>query len=297
MFFHGALEIIVLQTLTWRPMHGYALVQHVQQRSESLLQVEEGSLYPALQRLLKGGFVEGEWELSPAQRRIRVYRITPAGEKRLEQEASRFEQLLKGLQLLLALIKPYEGRMRWFRKLRSMERDLADEIAQRLDEKTAALMAEGLGSREGPARRAGGVWQFGGRKRAKPRGVASDAAQKAGGELVFRPPPYRALAGICLYRFPHACARDRRADRAVRRAGRGTSPAAAVCRAGLTKVGKCNWVILRQLLSGLPLRVSDSGKRCSFLDSSQACLLGQTSAASPNGRTPVHFHSASKDSF
>ena len=99
--FPGALEMMVLQTLKWRPMHGYALVQHVQQRSENLLQVEEGSLYPALQRLLKGGFVEAEWELSPVQRRIRVYHITPAGAERLLQEVARFESMLKGIRLVL----------------------------------------------------------------------------------------------------------------------------------------------------------------------------------------------------
>ena len=99
--FPGALEMMVLQTLKWKPMHGYALVQHVHERSENLLQVEEGSLYPALQRLLKGGFVEAEWELSPAQRRIRVYRITAAGARRLEQDVSRFEQMLRGIQLVL----------------------------------------------------------------------------------------------------------------------------------------------------------------------------------------------------
>lgn len=100
--FPGALEMMVLRTLTGSSMHGYALVQYVQQRSGNLLQVEGGSLYPALQRLLKGGFVEAEWELSPVNRRIRVYRITPAGSKRLEQEMARFEQMLKGIQMVLA---------------------------------------------------------------------------------------------------------------------------------------------------------------------------------------------------
>ena len=103
--FPGALEMMVLQTLKWQPMHGYALVQHVQLRSENLLQVEEGSLYPALQRLLKGRFVKAEWGLSPANRRVRTYSITRAGVKRLEQEVSRFEQMLKGIQLVLAPAK------------------------------------------------------------------------------------------------------------------------------------------------------------------------------------------------
>ncbi len=104
--FPGALEMMVLQTLKWKPMHGYALVQHVKVRSENLLQVEEGSLYPALQRLLKGRFVKAAWEISPTNRRIRTYRITPAGEKYLEQEVSRFEQMLKGISLVLKPVEP-----------------------------------------------------------------------------------------------------------------------------------------------------------------------------------------------
>lgn len=104
--FPGALEIMVLQTLRWQPMHGYALVQHIQQRSRDLLQVEEGSLYPALQRMLKAGLVEAEWKISPTHRRVRTYSITPKGAKHLEREVSRFEQMLEGISLVLAPAKP-----------------------------------------------------------------------------------------------------------------------------------------------------------------------------------------------
>jgi PadR family transcriptional regulator PadR len=100
--FPGALEIMVLQILQWQPMHGYALVQHIQQRSNSLLQVEEGSLYPALQRMLKAGLVEAEWKISPTNRRVRTYSITAAGVRHLEHEVSRFEQMLQGISLVLA---------------------------------------------------------------------------------------------------------------------------------------------------------------------------------------------------
>lgn len=103
--FPGALEIMVLQTLHWQPMHGYALVQHIQQRSRDLLQVEEGSLYPALQRMLKAGLVEAEWKISPTNRRVRTYSITPKGAKHLEREVSRFEQMLEGISLVLAPAK------------------------------------------------------------------------------------------------------------------------------------------------------------------------------------------------
>lgn len=97
--------MMILQTLQWRPMHGYALVQHIQQRSRDLLQVEEGSLYPALQRMLKEGLVEAEWKVSATNRRVRTYNITPRGARHLEHEVSRFEQMLEGISLVLAPAK------------------------------------------------------------------------------------------------------------------------------------------------------------------------------------------------
>jgi PadR family transcriptional regulator PadR len=100
--FRGALEMMVLQSLRRQPMHGYALVQHIKQRSKDLLQVEEGSLYPALQRMLKDNLVKAEWEISASNRRVRTYRITPAGIKHLEREVSSFEQMLKGIHLVLS---------------------------------------------------------------------------------------------------------------------------------------------------------------------------------------------------
>src|SRR5271155_5649202 len=103
--FRGALEMMVLQSLQRQPMHGYALVQHIQQRSNDLLQVEEGSLYPALQRLLREKLVKAAWEVSPSNRRVRTYRITPAGIKHLEREVSSFEQMLRGITLVLSPAK------------------------------------------------------------------------------------------------------------------------------------------------------------------------------------------------
>lgn len=99
--FPGAIEMMILQTLQWQPMHGYALVQRMQQRSRDLLQVEEGSVYPALQRMLKAGLVEAEWALSPTKRRVRTYRITPAGTRHLDRELLRFEQMFRGMALVL----------------------------------------------------------------------------------------------------------------------------------------------------------------------------------------------------
>jgi PadR family transcriptional regulator len=100
--FRGALEMMILRSLMREPMHGYALVQHIKQRSNELLQVEEGSLYPALQRMLKANLVKAEWEISASKRRVRTYRITQAGKKHLEQEVSSFEQMLEGITRVLS---------------------------------------------------------------------------------------------------------------------------------------------------------------------------------------------------
>ena len=100
--FPGALEMMILQTLRRQPSHGYALVQHIKQTSHNLLQIEEGSLYPALQRLLKEGLVKAEWGISSTNRRVRVYRLTAAGAKHLELEVSSFERMFEGITRVLA---------------------------------------------------------------------------------------------------------------------------------------------------------------------------------------------------
>ena len=100
--FRGALEMMILQSLHRQPMHGYALVQHIRQRSNELLQVEEGSLYPALQRMLRAKLVTAKWTMSPTNRRVRTYQSTAAGTRHLEREMSSFEQMLKGIYLVLS---------------------------------------------------------------------------------------------------------------------------------------------------------------------------------------------------
>jgi PadR family transcriptional regulator len=100
--FPGALEMMILESLRRQPAHGYALVQHIQQRSNELLQVEEGSLYPALQRLLKTRMVKAEWTISSTtNRRVRIYQITKAGLQHLEREISSFDRMLEGIQMVL----------------------------------------------------------------------------------------------------------------------------------------------------------------------------------------------------
>jgi PadR family transcriptional regulator PadR len=100
--FPGALEMMILRTLKRQPLHGYALVQHIKRSSNDLLQIEEGSLYPALQRLLKEELVKAEWGISSTNRRVRIYKLTPAGVKRLAREVSSFERMLQGITQVLA---------------------------------------------------------------------------------------------------------------------------------------------------------------------------------------------------
>lgn len=95
--FPGALEMMVLQTLRRGPLHGYAIAQQIRQTSDDLLSIEEGTLYPALQRLLREGWVDAEWGISARNRKVRNYRITTAGRKQLQRELSSFERMLAGI--------------------------------------------------------------------------------------------------------------------------------------------------------------------------------------------------------
>ncbi|MEP6961061.1 MAG: PadR family transcriptional regulator [Acidobacteriota bacterium] len=103
--FPGALEMMILQTLRREPLHGYALAQVIKQTSNDLLQVEEGSLYPALQRMLKASWVSADWGVSARNRRVRIYKITPAGRKQLEREVSRFERMLDGIGRVMKAVQ------------------------------------------------------------------------------------------------------------------------------------------------------------------------------------------------
>ena len=100
--FAGALEMMILHSLRVKAMHGYALVKHIKQVSDNLLQIEEGSLYPALQRMLKEGWLESEAGISAKGRPTRIYRLTDSGLRRLEQEVSSFERMFAGITRVLA---------------------------------------------------------------------------------------------------------------------------------------------------------------------------------------------------
>ncbi|WP_321472606.1 PadR family transcriptional regulator [uncultured Paludibaculum sp.] len=89
----GTLEMLILKTLTHGPMHGYGIAQRLEQLSEGVLQVGEGSLYPALQRLLLNEWAEAEWAVTENNRRARYYRITAAGRRRLAQERAGYDRM------------------------------------------------------------------------------------------------------------------------------------------------------------------------------------------------------------
>jgi PadR family transcriptional regulator, regulatory protein PadR len=84
----GTLDVLVLKTLSWGPMHGYAVARWLQQVTDDVLQIEEGSLYPALHRMERRGWIEAEWGLSENNRRAKYYRLTSDGRKQLRAEAS-----------------------------------------------------------------------------------------------------------------------------------------------------------------------------------------------------------------
>jgi transcriptional regulator len=91
----GTLYMLILKTLVRiGPMHGYGIAQHIQRISEDVLHVEEGSLYPALQRMLIKGWLVGEWKQSENNRRARFYKLTPAGRKQLAAEMAEFEKVM-----------------------------------------------------------------------------------------------------------------------------------------------------------------------------------------------------------
>ena len=97
----GTLGMLILKTLTLGPLHGYGIAQHIKQVSDTVLSVEEGSLYPALQRLLLQGFVKAEWKQSETNRRARYYSLTPAGRKELGVQVSQFEETIAAIGRVL----------------------------------------------------------------------------------------------------------------------------------------------------------------------------------------------------
>jgi PadR family transcriptional regulator, regulatory protein PadR len=100
-FLPGTLDLLILKTLSLGPMHGYGIAQRIKQVSDNVLTVEEGSLYPALQRLLLQNFLKAEWRQSDTNRRARYYSLTALGRKHLGVEVSQFEQLIAAIARVL----------------------------------------------------------------------------------------------------------------------------------------------------------------------------------------------------
>lgn len=98
----GSLSFLVLKTLSQAgPLHGYGIVLHIERASDELLQVEEGSLYPALHRMEQSGWIRSEWALTDTNRTAKYYKLTAAGRKELQEVEKSFEQLVKGVRTML----------------------------------------------------------------------------------------------------------------------------------------------------------------------------------------------------
>jgi len=99
----GTLEMLILRTLVLgEEMHGFAIADAILHTSAGILLVEEGSLYPALQRMLFKGWIVGEWSRTPENRRARYYRLTSAGRKQLEREITRYDRVARAISLILS---------------------------------------------------------------------------------------------------------------------------------------------------------------------------------------------------
>jgi transcriptional regulator len=97
----GTLDLLVLKTLSSGPLHGYGVVLHIQDASDDLLRVEEGSVYPALHRMEQNGWIHSEWALTETNRNAKYYKLTAKGRRQLNLAQESFEQLVKGVRAVL----------------------------------------------------------------------------------------------------------------------------------------------------------------------------------------------------
>jgi PadR family transcriptional regulator PadR len=98
---HGTLDALILRTLAWGPRHGYAIIGWLRESSACAIEVEEGSLYPALYRLERRGWIEAEWGVSDQGRKARIYRLTPSGRRHLSTEVARFRAFVDAVSPIL----------------------------------------------------------------------------------------------------------------------------------------------------------------------------------------------------
>jgi transcriptional regulator len=97
----GTLYLLILRTLSRGPLHGYAIAKRIKEASRDGLEIEDGSLYPALNRMLVKGWLASEWGVSENHRKARFYRLTPEGRKQLDKEAGEFDRLVRAIQLVM----------------------------------------------------------------------------------------------------------------------------------------------------------------------------------------------------
>ena len=100
-YLQGTLDLLILRTLAMAPNHGWAVAKHIEATSNDLLQVNQGSLYPALQRLELKGFIQSEWRRTEENRRARYYELTPLGWERVEREAAQWREFAGAVELIL----------------------------------------------------------------------------------------------------------------------------------------------------------------------------------------------------
>ena len=105
----GTLDMLVLRTLQWGPRHGHGIGQHIRAQSDDLLKVETGSLYPALHRLEKRGWLKSEWGVSEAKQKAKYYRLTAAGKAQLARQQSRWSQLVGAIGRIMTPAPGGEG--------------------------------------------------------------------------------------------------------------------------------------------------------------------------------------------
>jgi transcriptional regulator len=98
----GTLEMLILRTLTAGDLHGYGIARHIEQASNGVLRIEQGSLYPALERLLEKGWTKARWNRSPSGRRARYYTITPSGQARLDRKVADYERVVGAITQVMS---------------------------------------------------------------------------------------------------------------------------------------------------------------------------------------------------
>jgi PadR family transcriptional regulator PadR len=106
-FLQGTLDMMILRTLQWGPQHGHGIGQAIRLKSDDVLQIEHGSLYPALHRLERQGWISAEWKPSEANRRAKYYKLTSSGKRKLAREESRWAAVVK---TVARVMRPSEGR-------------------------------------------------------------------------------------------------------------------------------------------------------------------------------------------